>query len=107
MARQLDRCSRRLTRVAAAAPGDRPALLGDTERPARARPVPTDPHELDVAYAEASLKLLQLDLQKMTDLQSRVHGSITASQFDRVDGMVRVAEDNLPWSRQATFRAAR
>ncbi|HVU85964.1 MAG TPA: hypothetical protein VHD36_01500 [Pirellulales bacterium] len=82
-------------REAAAAPGDRPAVLGDNERPAPARPVPTDPHELDVAYAEASLKLLQLDLQKMTDLQSRVHGSITASQFDRVDGMVRVAEDNL------------
>ncbi len=82
-------------REAAAAPGERPAVLGDRERPAPEQPVPTDPHELDVAYAVASLKLLQLDLQKMTDLQNRVRGSITASQFDRVDGMVRVAEDNL------------
>jgi hypothetical protein len=82
-------------RVATAAPGDKAPVVGDNERPAPARPVPTDPHELDVAYAEASLKLLQLDLQKMTELQNRVQGSITASQYDRVDGMVRVAEDNL------------
>ncbi len=82
-------------RVASAAPGEPPALLGDAEAPAPERPVPTDPHDLDVAYAEVTLRLLKLDLQKMTDLQNRVRGSITASQFDRVDGMVRVAEDNL------------
>ncbi len=63
--------------------------------PAPERPVPTDPHELDIAFAEVSLKLARLDLQKMTDLQNRVRGSITASQFDRVEGLVRVSEDVL------------
>jgi len=65
------------------------------EPPAPERPVPTDPHELEIAFAEVSLKLAKLDLQKMTDLQNRVRGSITASQFDRVEGLVRVSEDVL------------
>jgi hypothetical protein len=77
-----------------------PQTIGDRDAPVPARPVPTDPQELDVAYAEISLKLLKLDLQKMTDLQARVRGSITASQFDRVDGQVRVAEEYLRLARE-------
>jgi hypothetical protein len=88
--------SRAVAQNASTAPrAERSALVGDTESPAPARPLPTDPHDLDVAYAEAMLKLLKLDLQKMTDLQNRVRGSITASQFDRVDGLVSAAEQSL------------
>jgi len=65
------------------------------DAPAPERPLPTDPHELEVAYAEVFLKLARLDLQKMMDLQNRIQGAITTSQFDRVEGLVRVAEDNL------------
>ncbi len=65
------------------------------EAPAPERALPTDSHDIEVAYAEVLLKLARLDLQKMTDLQNRVRGSITASQFDRVEGLARVAEENL------------
>jgi hypothetical protein len=77
------------------APAGRPSTVSISEAPAPARETPTDPHELAVAYAEMSLKVVQLDYQKMTDLQSRVRGSISTSQLDRVEGLVRVAEDNL------------
>jgi hypothetical protein len=77
----------------------RPAALSVNEAPAPERPVPTDPRELEIAYAEVLLKLAKLDLQKMIDLQNRVRGSITATQFDRVEGLARVAEE--------TFRLAK
>lgn len=76
--------------AAAAAPG-KPAPI---DAPAPERAVPNDPHELEVAYAETFLKLARLDLQKMLDLQNRIKGAITSSQFDRIEGLVRVAEDN-------------
>ena len=78
-----------------AAPAGKSATVADSVTPAPERPVPTDPHELDIAYAETYLRLARLDLQKMQDLQNRIRGAITASQFDRVEGLVRVAEENL------------
>ena len=75
--------------------------------PSPERPIPADPHELDVAYAEVSLRLAKLDLQKMTDLQNRVRGSITASQYDRVSGLARVAEEILRLTKEGkSTRAA-
>lgn len=71
----------------------RPNVISLNEEPAPARPAPTDQHDIDVAYAEVSLKLAKLDLQKMIDLQNRVRGSITATQFDRVEGLMRTAEE--------------
>ncbi|HEY1603924.1 MAG TPA: hypothetical protein VGG64_30265 [Pirellulales bacterium] len=83
------------TKGAGRAPAGRPSTVSIADAPAPARDIPTDPHELAVAYAEMSLKVVQLDYQKMTDLQSRVRGSISNSQLDRVEGLVRAAEDNL------------
>jgi hypothetical protein len=54
----------------------------------------SDDHARDLKYAEIYLKLARLDLQKQTDLQSRVQGSISLTQMERVRGLLRVAEEN-------------
>src|SRR6185369_12508014 len=55
---------------------------------------PANDHELELKYAEVYLKLARLDLQKQADLQSRVQGSISLTQMERVRGLMRVAEEN-------------
>ncbi|MBI2826235.1 MAG: hypothetical protein HYX69_16260 [Planctomycetia bacterium] len=66
----------------------------DAKQPADALPA-SNLHDLELRYATVYLKLAELDLQKLLNLQKRVSGAISSSQIDRVDGLVRVAQDNL------------
>jgi hypothetical protein len=85
--------------------GSRPAA-SSADAPAPERSPPTDPHELAVAYAEVYLKLAKLDLQKMVDLQNRIPGATSASQIDRVEGLVRVAEAGLRLAKEGKVARA-
>jgi len=67
----------------------------------------TGDHDLELKYAEVYLKLARLDLQKQSDLQSRVQGSISLTQMERVRGLLRVAEENYRLVREGkTSRGA-
>jgi hypothetical protein len=59
-----------------------------------------------VAYAEVYLKLARLDYQKMVDLQNRIPGATSASQLDRVEGLVRVAEAMLRLAKEGNATRA-
>ena len=73
---------------------DEPAERAPTTEAKKAVAEPSEDHALELKYAEVYLKLARLDLQKQSDLQSRVQGSISLTQMERVRGLLRVAEEN-------------
>lgn len=72
----------------------RPAATLATPAPATAEAPSSEARELELKYAEVYLKLARVDLQKQVDLQSRVQGSISLAQMERVRGLLRIAEEN-------------